>query len=91
MIYNFLKMSGDSEAVLEFSDLSHVQLKNGIVPAFDTEWDEVLSPVTDGPTDNILESRYKMHVQKSVELKYVLQDKKNDQCKLKLMARGHLE
>ena len=61
---------------------------------------EVLSAITDRPTDSMLESLYKMQVERSEELKYLLQvhaqemtfgDKKYDYCRLKLMAQRHLE
>ena len=73
-----------------------VYLKNDHVQAFYTKWDEVLSAVTDRPTDNMLESLYKMQVEKSEELKYLVQvyvqetaigDKKYDSCRLQLMAK----
>ena len=63
--------------------------KNDNVQAFDTKWDEVLSALTDRPTDSMLESLYKMQVEKSEELKYswqvnaqetTLGDKKHDYC-----------
>ena len=47
--------------------------KNDNVQPFDTKWDEILSAVTDRPTDSMLESLYKMQIEKSEELKYLLQ------------------
>ena len=41
MIYDVFQMSGDHEAILDFRDLSTVQLKHDNVQAFDTKWDEV--------------------------------------------------
>ena len=73
MIYNVSKISGDYGAILDFRDLSKVQLKNDNVQASDTKWDEVLSAGTDSMSDNILESLYKMQLEKSEELKYLLQ------------------
>ena len=55
-----------------------------------------MSAVTDRPTDNTLESLYRMQIEKSEELKHVLQvyaqettfgDKKYDDCRLKLMVQ----
>ena len=57
MIYDFFKISGDNEAILDFRDLSKVQFKNDNVQAFDTEWDKELSAVTDRLADNKLEGR----------------------------------
>ena len=65
MIYDFFKMSGDSEAILDFRDLSKVQCKNDNVQVFDAKWHKVSSAVTDRPADNILESLCKMQVDKS--------------------------
>ena len=42
MIYDFFKISGDNEAILDFRDS---QLKNDSVHASDTQRDEVLSAV----------------------------------------------
>ena len=67
MIYDFLKISGDNGAILDFRDISKVQRKNGNVQACDKKGDEVSSAVTDRPTDNILESLYKMQVERSEE------------------------
>ena len=90
MIYDFFKISGDNEAILDLTDLSKVQLKNDSVQAFDAKSDEVLSAVTDRLTDNILESLYKRQLKQSEESKYVLQvhahkttfgDKKDNYCR----------
>ena len=89
-----------NEAIWDFRDLSKVQLNNDNVQPFNSKWDEALSAVTDRPTDNKLESLYKMQVEKSKELTYLLQvytqetsfgDKKYDYCRLKLMSQRHLE
>ena len=99
-IYEFFKTSGDNEAILDFRDLSNVQLKNDNVQASDTKWDKVLSAVTDRPTDSMMESLFKMQVEKSEELKYLLQvyaqqttygNNKYDYFRLKFMARRHLD
>ena len=73
---------------------AHVKNDNG--EAFDTNCDEVLSTVTDRPTDNILESLYKMQVEwKSLLQVYPQEttfgDKKYDYCRMKLMAQRDLE
>ena len=73
MICDFFKISADNEAILDLTDSLEVQLKNDNVQTFDTKCDEVLSAVTDRLTDNMLKCLYKMQVEKSEELKYVLQ------------------
>ena len=70
MIHDFFKISGVNQAILDFRDLSKVQLLYDNVQASDTKWDEVLSAVTARLTDSILESLYKMQVEKSEDLKY---------------------
>ena len=87
-IHDFRKNSGDNEAILDFRDLSKVQVKNDNVQAFNTNWDEVLSADSDRLTDRTLESLYKMQVEKSEDMKYLLQV---DKCILKLMAPRRLE
>ena len=100
MICDFSKMIGDDDAILDDRDLPQVQLQNDNVQAFDTKLNEVTSAVTDRPIDNILESLYKMQVEKSEALKQALHvythettfgDKKCDYCRLKLMAHRYLE
>ena len=86
--------------ILDSGDLSNAQLENDSVQALDAKWDEVLSPITDRPADSIFESVYKMQIEKSEDLKHVMQvyaqettfgDEKYDHCRLKLMAQRHLE
>ena len=97
MIFDFFKISGDNEAILDFRDSTQVQLRSDKFQASCTTWDEVLSSVTDRPTDNILETlctRCKM--QKSEEevviaLQTTSGDKKYDSCRWKLMVQRHLE
>ena len=72
MICGFFKLCGDNEVILDFGDLSKVQLMNDNVQAFDTTWDDVFSAVTDRPTVSKLESLYKMQFEMSEELKYLL-------------------
>ena len=76
---------------MEQSWTSEIQVKSDNVQAFDTKWDDVLSAVTDRFTDNLLESLYKMQVEKLEGLRNLLQDnaqettfgdKKYDCCSL---------
>ena len=55
MIFDHFKISGTSEALPDFNDLSRVQLTGDQVHGFDTKWDEVLPPMTEVP-DDVLES-----------------------------------
>ena len=60
--HDFNKICGNNEAILDFRESPQVQLKNDNVQAFDTKWDEVLSAVTDRPTESISECLYMMHI-----------------------------
>ena len=53
MIFDFLNIGGDTEAILDCRDSPKAQSKNDNVQAFDTKWDDVLSAVTDRLTDSI--------------------------------------
>ena len=48
------------EAVLDFSDLFRITLHGDDVQIFDTRWDEVLLPTSQVPSDDVLESLYKI-------------------------------
>ena len=65
MIHDVYTHRGDTDALLDFRDLSKVHFKNDNVQAFGTKWDEV------PPTDNIWE---RMQAGKSEGLKYLLQN-----------------
>ena len=100
MICDFFQMVGDDDAIFDDRDLPQVQLQNDNVQAFDTKSIEVTSAFVHRPIDNILESLYKMQVEKSEELKHVLHvythettfgDKKYDCCRLKLLAHRYPE
>ena len=99
MIYHFFN-SGDNGGILDFRDLSKVQLRTTTLKLSTQKWDEVLSAVTGRLADNKLEALYQMHVEKSEELKYLLQvyaqettfgGNTYDYCRLKLMSQRHLE
>ena len=73
MIDDVFKNSGDIEVILDFRDLSKVPFKNDSVQAFDTKWAEVLSAVNVRPADSIVDRVCKIEVEKSEELKHVVQ------------------
>ena len=98
MIYDFFKIRGDNEAIFDLRALSKVHVKNNNVQA--TKCNEMSSSITDRPTDKVLESLFKMQIEESEELKYVVHiyaqetafgDKKYDNCRLKSMAQRHVE
>ena len=51
MTYDNFKISGTSEALLNFTDLLRVQLKNGNLRGFDSKWDEVLLSMAKVPDE----------------------------------------
>ena len=42
MIYDYFRVTGAHDTVLDYADLFSVTLRNDIVQEFDTRWDEVL-------------------------------------------------
>ena len=60
MIYEYLVVTGTHEAFLDFSDLLNLSLRGDDVRGFDTRCDEVLLSVRQVPSDEILESFYKV-------------------------------
>ena len=49
MIYEYFRVTGTHETIIDFSDLISVTLRGDDVQVFDTRWDEVLSA---GKTEN---------------------------------------
>ena len=42
MIYNYFRVTGAHDAVLDYADLFSVTLRDDNIQEFDTRWDEVL-------------------------------------------------
>ena len=93
MIYEYFRIAGTHEAVLDYSNLFSVTLHGDDVGSS-------FSISKRPPNDSILESLYKMRIRESVQLQTVLamyeqeihqdRSKSNDQ-KLKTMVRRHNE
>ena len=73
MIYDNFRVTGAHDAVLDYADLFSVTLHDDNVQEFDTRWDEVLSSMTQIPSDDILVSLYKLRIRESDQLKNVLE------------------
>ena len=73
MIYDYFRVTGAHDAVLDHADLFSVTLRDDNVQEFDTIWDEILISMTKIPPDDILESLYKMRICESDQLKTVLE------------------
>ena len=73
MIYDYFRVTGAHDTVLDYADLFSVNLHDDNVREFDTRWDEVLLSMSKIPSDNILESLYKVRIRESDQLKTVLE------------------
>ena len=74
MIYDCFRVTGAHDAVLDYADLFSVTLHdNDDGQDFDTRWDGVLLSMSKIPSDDILESLYKLRIRESVQLKTVLE------------------
>ena len=73
MIYDYFRVTGAHDTVLDYADLFSVNLHDDNVREFDTRWDEVLLSMSKIPSDNFLESLYKLRIRESDQLKTVLE------------------
>ena len=71
MIYDYYRVTGAHDTVLDHADLFSVTLRDD--NEFDTKWDEVLPSMSKIAPDEILESVYKLRIRESAELKTVLE------------------
>ena len=69
MIYEYFRVTGGHEAVLDYSDPFRITLHGDDVQNVDTRWDEVLLSISEVPTDAVLEMLYKMRIRESDQLK----------------------
>ena len=70
MIYDYFRVTGAHDTVLDDADLFSVTLHDDNVG---TRWDEVLLSMTKIPSDDILEILYKLRIRESAQLKTVLE------------------
>ena len=73
MIYDYFRVTGAHDTVLDSADLFSVTLHDDNIQEFDTRWDEVLLSMTQIPSDDILESLCKLRIRESDQLKTVLE------------------
>ena len=69
MIYDYFRGTAAHDAVLDYADLFSVTLRDDNIQEFDTSWDEVLLSMTKIPSDDFLESLYKLRIRESEQLK----------------------
>ena len=73
MIYDYFRVTGAHDTVLDYDVLFSVTLYDDNIQEFDTRWDESLLSVSKkNPSDDILESLYKLRIRESDQLKTVL-------------------
>ena len=73
MIYDYFRVTGAHDTVLDYANLCSVTLHDDNIQEFDTRWDEVLLSTSKTPSDDILESLYKLRIRESDQLKTVLE------------------
>ena len=73
MIYDNFRVTGARDTVLDYADLFSVTLHDDDVQEFEQRWDEVLLSMSKIPSDDILESLYKLRIRESDQLKTVLE------------------
>ena len=61
MIYDCFQVTGAHDTVLDYADLLSVSLHDDI-QEFDSRWDEVLLSISKIPSDDVLESLYKLRI-----------------------------
>ena len=73
MIYHYFRVTGAHDTVLDCADLFSVTLHDVNIQEFDTRCDEILLSMSKVPSDDVLESLYKLRIRESVQLKTVLE------------------
>ena len=73
MIYDYIPVTDAHDTVLDYADLFSVTLRDDTVQEFDTRWDEVLLSKSKIPSDDILESLYKLRTREFAQLKTALE------------------
>ena len=68
MIYDYFQVTGAHNTVLDYADLFSVILHDNHVQELDTRRDEVLLSMSKIPSDDILESLYKLRIRESVQI-----------------------
>ena len=73
LIYEYFRVTGANDSVENYTDLFTVVLRNGDIQEFDSKWDEILLPMTQILSDDILEGLYNLRIRESEKLKTVLE------------------
>ena len=73
MIYDYFRVTGAHDTVLDYADLFSVTLRDDNVQESDTRWDEVLLSMSKIPSDDVLESLCQLRIRESDQLKTTLE------------------
>ena len=73
MMYDYFRVAGAHDTVLDYADLFSVTLRAHNVQDFDTRCDEVPLSMSKIPSDDVLESLYKLKIRECAQLKTVLE------------------
>ena len=73
LIYEYFRVTSANDSVENCADLFKVVPRNDDILDFDSKWDEILLSMTQIPSDDILESLYKLKIRDSEKLKTVLE------------------
>ena len=65
MIYDYFRVTGAHDTVLDCADLLSVTLHDDNIQEFDTKWDEVPLSMSKIPSDDILDTLYKLRIRES--------------------------
>ena len=73
MIYDYFRVTGAHDTVLDYAALFSISPRNDDVQDFDTRWDEILLSMTKIPPNDVLESLCKLRIRESDQLKIVFE------------------
>ena len=73
MIYEYFRVTGVHDSVENYADLFTIVLRNDDIQEVDSKWDGILLSMTRIPSDDILESLYKLRIRESEKLNTVLE------------------
>ena len=73
LILHYFRVTGAHDTVIDYADLFSVTLHDDYIQEFDTRWDEVPQSMSKIPSDDILESLYKLRIRESAQFKTVLE------------------
>ena len=72
-IYDYFRVTGAHDSVLDYADLFSITHRNDDVQEFHARSDEILLSMTKVPPDDILESLFKLRIRESDQLKTELE------------------